>query len=143
MLRIIAGIYLGMAGVMDWKKRRVSVKLSLAFLGLGILLWLQAPAFDWKVLAGGILVGICMLGVGKITGEALGYGDGIAVAVTGCYLGFWQNIELLLTALALTAITGAVLLAVRRAGRKTQLPFLPFLFAAHVLLFCLEWGYGR
>lgn len=141
-MRFVVGVYLAAAGIMDWKKQRVSWKLSLVFGGLGALAWIFFPAFDWVLLAGGILVGICLLGVSKITGEALGYGDGVAVAVTGSYLGFWENVELLFGALLLAALISAVLLLTGRAGRKTRLPFVPFLFTAHVMLTWLGWRAG-
>lgn len=142
MLRVIVGVYLALAGFMDWKTQIISWKFSLFFMGIGILAWTFSQAFSWIILAGGILVGICLLGISKVTREALGYGDGIAVAVTGSYLGLWENVELLLGGLFFAAIVSAILLVTRKAGRKTRLPFVPFLFLAHMVLTWIGWRGG-
>lgn len=132
---ILLGMYLGISSVTDWRKRAVSMKLSLGFFAAGAMLQIWSSPLSWEVWLGGIALGILLLGVSRITREALGYGDSVAVIVTGCWLGLWENMALFCTALGLSAMVSAVLLVSGRKGRKESIPFLPFLFAAYGFLF--------
>lgn len=134
---IFVGIYLGISSVTDWRKREVSLKLSLGFFAAGAMLQIWRRPLSWKGWLGGIAVGILLLGVSKMTREALGYGDSVAVMVIGCWLGIWESMELFCTAIGLCAIVSAALLVSGRMGRKGSIPFLPFLFAAYGILFLL------
>lgn len=110
--------------------------------------------YSWMPLLGGILIGICLpfssaititdrllgslVGLGVIlisliTRGKIGMGDGIILCITGISLGLWNNLELFLTALLLSAIISILLLATKRADRKKTIPFVPFIFIAFVI----------
>jgi leader peptidase (prepilin peptidase) / N-methyltransferase len=67
----------------------------------------------------------------------IGWGDVKLSGVTGLYLG-WFGARAVLTGLAagylLAALTGLVLIATRRATRKSHIPFGPFLLAGTLLV---------
>jgi leader peptidase (prepilin peptidase)/N-methyltransferase len=71
----------------------------------------------------------------------LGFGDVRLGVVLGWYLG-WQAMGLPLVALflafLLSALAGLALVALRRAGRRSALPFGPFMAAAAVLALVLH-----
>ena len=54
--------------------------------------------------------------------------------MTGLFLGFWENLVLLLLASVLAGIGAAVLLFFRKKKKKERIPFVPFVFTAYVLL---------
>lgn len=71
--------------------------------------------------------GILLLLLGKISREAVGYGDGSIVLVMGLYLSFWEILGILAVASILAALWATGLLFSGKAGRT--IPFVPFLLA--------------
>ena len=86
----------------------------------------------------GTLPGFFLLTVGWSTRQQVGYGDGIVLLVIGIYLGFSASLSILLTALLLIAPVSLFYIVCRKAGRKKQLPFVPFLFAGYLLWLAAE-----
>lgn len=82
----------------------------------------------------GAAVGLAFLGVSRLTGEALGYGDSIVIFILGVSLGLWNLLALLMLAFLLAAGCSIVLLTVFHFERKTTLPFIPFLVASYILV---------
>jgi len=82
----------------------------------------------------GVISGLGVVLLSKITGGKIGLGDGLVLAVTGMGLGFWGNIELFALALALAAVFSIGLIIIRRANRKKIIPFIPFILLAYMLL---------
>lgn len=80
----------------------------------------------------GIVPGVGMILIAFATREKIGYGDGALLILLGLLEGERVMIELLL-ALFLAAVFGIFLLVLRRATVRTQIPFVPFLLAAHIL----------
>jgi leader peptidase (prepilin peptidase)/N-methyltransferase len=78
-------------------------------------------------------------GAAAISPDALGFGDVKLLALIGLVLG-WFGWGVLLAGVFLGLLTGAVvslaLLATRRAGWRTALPFGPPLMAGAVLALC-------
>jgi leader peptidase (prepilin peptidase)/N-methyltransferase len=82
-------------------------------------------------------------GASALGPEALGFGDVKLLGVLGLVLG-WFGWGMLLTGVFLGLLVGAfvslVLLATRRAGRRTAIPFGPPLLAGAVLALALGAG---
>ena len=83
MTELLAVAFWLTAGVQDVRRRKISWKTFAAF-GTGAILFQffikQEPWGSW---IGGIALGGLLLGIGFVTREAIGYGDGLAVMVTG------------------------------------------------------------
>lgn len=116
-------------------------KISLIWIGIfalagivGNVVWREESMWS---LAGGVCIGVLLLGISRLTHGEIGLGDGCVICVTGIYLGFYKNMELLLLALMLTALFAIILMLLRKAGRKTELPFVPFLCMAHIVVWSL------
>lgn len=128
----LLGCMLGVTAWTDYRRKQVSMLLLGVFAGLGItgqLIWKQESLVS---LAAGILPGMLVLGAGRLTKGGIGAGDGWILCVTGIYLGFYKNMQLFFTALLFSAISGVVLIAAKKANRKTELAFVPFLLAAYI-----------
>lgn len=128
----LLGCMLGISAWTDYKRKQVSMLLLGFFAGVGILgqlIWKQESLVS---LAAGILPGIIVLGAGRLTKGGIGAGDGWILCVTGIYLGYYKNMQLFFTALIFSAIVGAVLIVAKKANRKTELAFVPFLLAAYM-----------
>ena len=113
-----------------WKK--VNVAATVAF---------GAVALAYRICAGtgvtevalGLLPGIGVLLLALVTKESIGIGDGMVVCVVGLFTGIKPVIAVFGMALLLCAVLAMVLLACRRAGKKTELPFLPCLCGGYLL----------
>lgn len=120
----------------DFRVRRLPdvLTLPLAAAVLALLAPVAAlPGADgsWvRALLGGVVLG-CGYGLlFAIHPRGLGFGDVKLALALGCVLG-WYGWDVLFTGALLGSLSGAaygtVLLVRRRAGRKTQVPFGPFM----------------
>ena len=109
----------------------------------GLILWgvLTALYQGWLVWRGelrienvclGAGVGIIFLVVSKITDEAIGYGDSVAITILGTYLGFWVILENLAGAFFLSALWSIGQISIRKS--KHSIPFIPFLTAGYLFI---------
>ena len=137
-VNMILGIYLAICTIFDIWKKKVYLIPALITGVIGIAAQVIKQPFTWSVWAGGILLGCCLLIVAKVSGEAIGYGDGVAVIVIGIWLGLYQTMEVLLLALTMAAIFSAILLLFFKVGRKFTIPFIPFLFSACLLIWLMD-----
>ena len=63
----------------------------------------------------------------------MGSADGVMLLLLGAMYGLNEGGELMMYALILAAVVSIFLIAVRHAGRKDTLPFMPFLLAGFLL----------
>jgi len=63
-----------------------------------------------------------------VSKKGLGGGDVKFMAVTGLYLGFAKTTYAILFGTILAALTGLILIALKKKGRKDTIPLVPFLF---------------
>lgn len=132
--KVIGACYLLVLAVIDIKTRRLPTWV----LGVGALAALAYQAV-WGgrtivIWGSGAAVGLLFLGIGKVTGEALGYGDGILIGILGIFLGVWDLLGLLVMAFFLSALYAAAMLAVCKFRKKSTFPFVPFLGMAYVIM---------
>ena len=99
----------------------------------------RADEMDLIWAAAGAGAGLLLLGVARLTGEAVGYGDGWLVMALGIYLGLWRFMEVLAFAWVLLADTLSVCLVKKKWSRKAVLPMTPFLTAGFVILLAGEY----
>ncbi len=128
-------VYLAAAAVTDIRKKEVSVKAAGIAAVLAVTLRIAAGEKDLFSWMAGLLPGILVLLVGKVTKEAVGYGDGIAILVCGLFLGAGGCTGCVIIGLFLTFPVSLVLLVWKKADRKSRMPFLPFLLAGYGIWF--------
>ena len=121
--------------ILDIRTRKIPIWLLIA----GGVCVTPALAAQWSRGVGGcvdilkgMLPGVLLLGMGLGT-KKVGYGDGVVMLFLGMALGGGKSWMLLGISLFLTAGVSLVLLALRKAGGKTTIPYLPFLTAAWIL----------
>ena len=117
---------------MDIKRRRISIGLLVA----GIVFSMSVSI--WQCVAGergcgdivsGAFPGTGLFVIALATGKA-GYGDGIVLLCLGMLLGGGKSLLLLGLSLILISVFSLALLIIRKAGRNTPIPYLPFLTGA-------------
>lgn len=136
-----AGVFLTVESISDIRKKEISLWAVIVF-GIG-----GAATGTAKSLLGGevilswmpgIFPGLFLILAAKVTREGIGYGDGAALMVTGMYLGLIYTLNLLLCGLLLSALAAVFLITVKKAGKKYQIPFLPFLFIGYCVVIAAE-----
>lgn len=127
-------IFLSICAVTDLMKRQIWWPLCvIVTVVAAVLHFIREERGIWEISAG-VLLGAGLLFIAWATREAIGYGDGLVVAVCGSTLGIVTALQILLLALCFSAVWSGILLAFRKAGRRDRIPFVPFMLLAQCCL---------
>jgi len=132
-MTVAEGIIFGVMvvfSVFDLRKKQVNLALLIPF-GIAAVLWRIYQETGIWVLLAGLLPGAGCLLLSYVTEESIGKGDGFVLCVLGVLCGLKVTLAAFGTGLVFAAVWAMLLLIIKRAGRKTELPFLP----------CLSLGY--
>ena len=130
---VMLGILAGFA-IYDLKTKTVPVA-AVAVVAAGVLIYRFCIGCRVAELATGLMPGIVVLVLAFATRESIGTGDGLVVCLLGLFCGWRQCLAVFSMALIVSAVLAMVLLVCRKAGRKTELPFLPGLFGGYLLFY--------
>lgn len=131
---IVLGIGLLGLGMEDlWKKEVHGLAVLLLGIAGAVLSFLGGDWVDWRVIVR-FLPGALTLFLACFTGESIGYGDGWVLLCLGCFLPIVEILNLCMAAITVAGLFALFLLTVRKKGRKTPIPFVPFLSAGYVVL---------
>lgn len=122
----------------DGRTKSIPAGLCRIFFGIGVPLWLlrlfaalqgaASPAQLSELLLS-FLPGLLLLLLYRLTGSAIGSGDGLFLLIGGCYLPLTGLTLLLITGIFLSGLLAILLLSLgrfrRRSMRKTSIPFIP------------------
>ena len=146
MVDIVVLLILTGLSVSDIRNKKVSRKV-LTLWGILTVFWKIVDFYQIRVflekmeqtnvenlvgICAGIGVGVLFLLVSKVTEEAIGYGDSVAIMILGGYLGFWKVVGVLAAGVC------SVILAFR--GRVKTMPFFPFLTLGYILMLAEQGG---
>lgn len=133
---VITSGYLVTMAVIDRRKKEIPILPGI--LCLIFLVFAQViKGGDWKHWLPGILVGIILYVISKLSKGSIGEGDAFVYMVTGISMGFVRNLELLIISLFLASFVGSILLITKRVGRKYAIPFVPFTTVAYGMVMML------
>lgn len=139
MTESILFIYLIVLAVFDWREKQVPLILPVLGLAAAVLsriyLMCRNPEeWNWILVSAllGILPGLLMLAVAWITKRA-GCGDGLVLLNIGLLTDYKSCILLLCCSMLLMSAFCAVMLLLKRAGKDTRLPYLPFLTVVYAI----------
>lgn len=111
------------------KKEILAVEIILAAaVSSANIVWMACKGnFDIISLLISFLPGVIMLFVAMITGQSLGYGDGLLALVAGPGLGAGLICGGMAAALFICSIFSGILLLTKKANPRTRVPFVPFM----------------
>ena len=87
----------------------------------------------------GMIPGMVLFFMSKWTKGEIGEGDAVVIGELGVFLGWYRMIVVFCLSCFLSAGYGIWLMLVKKKGRKTTFPFIPFLFAALLLMKAGKW----
>lgn len=115
--------------IYDWRYRKIFIPITLSGIVIAIVFLIISPTGTFFGTLGGVCIGIFLVVCSFITKGQIGTGDGIICCFTGLCLGFFENMGMVFIGLCLSALVSVFLLISKKAGRKTEIPLVPFLFA--------------
>lgn len=121
--------------ISDIRKKQISLISCLAAVAGILPVLFVEPGFQNQFFARS-LPGLVLLAVSFVTHGAVGAGDGLVILLTGWFLGASVTVEILFWGLFSSALFGIGMMLFRKAGRKTELSFVPFL----LLGYCIRCG---
>ncbi len=126
--------------IYDIKSRRIPWML----MGLGVVLSITAcevGVAERRLVIGDIIAdllpGILLLALAVCT-KLVGYADGVVLICLGVPGGFHKTMGTWLLSLFFIGIYSVVLLVLRKANRRTKIPYLPFLTIAWLGITLIE-----
>lgn len=128
---LVTIVFLAVNGWTDLKKRQISLMATGIYGAAGLVwrLYTGGNPADFLVPAG---IGGLMIIMGLLTKGAVGAGDGLLVMAAGMVLNPDDLALMLMVGLFACAIWSGILLVVFHRGRKTEIPFVPFLLLGYV-----------
>ena len=129
-------LFLSIGTVSDIRKRTLPVFLIVVFGAIGLLISLTADPLNTCTVTGwvsALLPGAVFIGISLISEGKKGMGDALAMLVIGIFLGGRESVLSILYAMLAASVVSIGLLAFKKASRKTELPFMLFLFLGCIL----------
>lgn len=129
-------VYLLILSLYDIKEKKVPVAMLVAggIVGMVVVVYdCMVGNGGWLQSMMGILPGAFLLIVAWATKKA-GYADGIVLGIIGALKGYRAGCLILCFSLLLLSVVSIILLLLHKVGRKTQIPYIPFLLSAYALL---------
>lgn len=132
---MLLSVYLLAVSVTDLRSRLIPDRTTILF--AIIFLLFQLSLWDWTVLfnsllgivAGALLPCIVYL----INKNSIGFGDVKMIACIGMMAGFPSIFHIMVRAMIVCFVYAIVLLIIRRASLKSELPFAPFMLVGALL----------
>jgi len=128
---ILMGIWLFLCSFQDIRRKEIHIMLLFVGIVMAFIGVFQVNGtIENRIL--GVTLGGILLGMNVITRGQIGVADGIIVGILGITLGFYTCSGILLMALFVSAIVSLILIILKKAKRKTTIPFVPFLLLGYL-----------
>ena len=89
---------------------------------------------DRESALGGVMVGTVILLFAYFSKEAIGTADGVIILICGAAFGLLETVTFTFFATLYAGVCSMVLLLTKKAGKKSRIPFLPFLLLGYLTM---------
>ena len=131
-------LVLGTGSFIDIRKKSlpktfVAVICMVSTVMLVIGFFLSVSSISYMEAGIGAMIGGVVMVASFFSNGCIGMADAILVFITGLLFGYMGSIEVTLYAIFFAAIVSMILISFGKAGRKSHIPFIPFMFLGYVL----------
>lgn len=125
---------LGVHSIEDIRQKKITVMITLFSGIIGIILHLFFQDQSIYEMLAGVLAGVFILILSRLTKGRIGMGDGLIFMLTGLYLGFMDNLILMCISFSLAGLWGIFLIFIKNSSKSEKIPFVPFLFIGYCFM---------
>ncbi len=126
---LVGAVMLAFLGVIDIKHKKIPMALPVL---LGCAAVCIRGTSGLLTAAAGMVPGMMMLLGSRISRGQMGTGDGLLLICIGAMLGGVQSLEVFILSLFFVFIFSCAGLLFKKLSGKSELPFVPFYFAAYI-----------
>jgi leader peptidase (prepilin peptidase)/N-methyltransferase len=134
LIEIIIAIALLVLSVMDIMFKRIPFLIIVGLIIMALLSALMLEPTNVVLTVTGAVVGLVFIGVSKVTGEKIGYGDSLLILALGIFLGFWKVMIVALIAFFASALFAIIMVSCKKKNRKASFPFVPFIALSYAIV---------
>ena len=136
---VVVGMLLGLQSFWDVKRRYIPSYITMvgAFMGA---VFSAYEGRSVRELLMALFPGLAILLLGRITQEAIGYGDGMLIGMLGMFYNLDDVVFICMSAFLCSAGISLMMLVIGNKKRTDTLPFVPFLLIGWIIRFLLMKG---
>lgn len=126
-------IFLGSLSICDIRSKKLPIYVFVVAGIAGIILAIiNKDIFTVKFIIN-LLPGIAAMIICKITKEAIGYGDGLAILILGLFIPLSEMLSSFLIGISICGIVALVMVLFFHKKKNAEIAFIPFLMAGVIL----------
>ena len=133
-IKVFVLIYLAYQTYKDIREKEVSLRSIIIFSVSGVVINIIITKISLFDMFLGIAVGFSVILIGKLMKDGIGTGDGAVLSSIGILMGGKMCLLIFLMAITISAAVVIVLLAFKKVKMKQQLPFIPYILCAYMLI---------
>lgn len=131
-IHIMVMIFLIWESYEDIRKQTLNVNHLLFFMGAGLIVrifLIKTPVYE---ILTGLTAGLIVLFLGWISHEAIGYGDGMVILITGIYIGGKMTLYVCFLSIIVMTIVAIGLAIRKKIHLDMRMPFVPCILAGYI-----------
>ena len=127
-------LFLGYLSLFDIKTKRLPDTTIFLGLAAAVLMRIVSKGLPMQSYIIATVVGLMFVLISYFTKEKIGYGDSLIILAVGILLGVENLLFIICASLVMCSLTGIVIIIMNNFRGSFTLPFVPFIFAAFILL---------
>ena len=135
---LLSILFLGFCSLTDIRRKIIYTIPCFVVAGIGLVFHIIFLDTTWWNQFAGIILGLILLVLSFITGEAIGRGDALVVIALGFVLDAIMVLHIIFCAFVLVDIFAVIGGLVKKIKFKSTLQFIPFLFASEIIILIFE-----
>ena len=137
---VLVFIVLVIEAVKDFRKKEVNIPvLGILVVAAMVMIFLGKDISVSNAIIG-LAEGLLLILVSVMTKGQIGMGDGILLAACGLMLGGKDNLVMFFFACLSSAIVSVLIMIIKKADKKTTIPFVPFMIPGFLIMVLLSLG---
>ena len=137
---VLVFIVLVIEAVKDFRKKEVNIPvLGILVAAAIVMIFLEKDISVLNAIIG-LAEGLLLILVSVMTKGQIGMGDGLLLAACGLMLGGKDNMVMFFFACLSSAIVSVLIMIIKKADKKTTIPFVPFMIPGFLIMVLLSLG---